>query len=214
MGKEKKKIGEILLEEGLIDQFQLNSAIGNQKRWGGMIVTVLINLGFVDEQAVASVLEKQLGIKCIDLEGKDIPPEVTKKIKPEIADKYLIMPLEFDEKTLTLAMSDPTDLKTIDELSFMLGVTIKPLLSFESSIKKAIAKHYQGITYKESYKYRADTEKMSSEMDIIRADNREQDLDFSNDVLLQALIDILFDKNIVSKEDLIKQIRKKLKQKK
>lgn len=210
MAKEKKKIGELLIEKGLIDEYQLSSAIGHQKQWGGRIATILINLGFVDENTVASVLEKQLGIKCIDLENLDIPPQIIKKITPDIAEKYLIMPIGIDQNTLTIAMSDPTDLLAIDELSFMLGLIIKPVLAFESGIKKAIAKHYRSIKYSESYKYKADTEKLSEEMDIMRTEKSEEhEIDYSDEILLHALTEILVDKNIISKEELTKQLRKK-----
>src|SRR4030066_552331 len=151
--KDKKRIGEILKEAGLIDEFQLATALGRQKEWGGRLASILINMGFVDEESVASVLEKQLGQKCLSLDNKEIPPEALNTIKPDIVKKYCIMPIESDQKTLTIATSDPTDLKAIDELEFTLGTRIKPLLALEYSIKKAITQHYSEITFEDSSIY-------------------------------------------------------------
>ncbi|MCK5286801.1 MAG: general secretion pathway protein GspE, partial [Thermodesulfovibrionia bacterium] len=72
MAKEKKRIGELLIDAGLIDEYQLTTAIGHQKQWGGRIVNILINMGLVDEKTVVSILEKQLGIKSISLEDTKI----------------------------------------------------------------------------------------------------------------------------------------------
>ena len=163
--KDKKRIGEILKEAGLIDEFQLATALGRQKEWGGRLASILINMGFVDEESVASVLEKQLGQKCLSLDNKEILPEALNTIKPDIVKKYCIMPIEFDQKTLTIATSDPTDLKTIDELSFILGVRIKPVLALESSIKRAIPRHYAGVIFADSSIYQIDTANLSEHMD-------------------------------------------------
>ncbi|MCK5427091.1 MAG: type II secretion system protein GspE, partial [Thermodesulfovibrionia bacterium] len=129
----------------------LSAAIGHQKQWGGRLVNILINRGFVDEQTVISVLKKQLGVKSASLEGIKISQKALDKVKHDIAEKYCIMPIDLDNNKLSIAMSDPTDLQAIDELSFILGLNIEPLLASESGIRKAIAEHYTSAHTQEGH---------------------------------------------------------------
>jgi type IV pilus assembly protein PilB len=138
----KKRLGEMLLETGAIDELQQIVALGEQKRWGGKLGSVLIHLGFVNENSIASVLEKQFRQKCISLKHKEIPQDVISMVRPDIAKQYCIMPLSLDKRTLTIAITDPNDLGTIDDLAFMLGLNIKPLLAIEYDIKNAIFRYY------------------------------------------------------------------------
>lgn len=210
MTKDKKRLGEMLTEAGLIDEFQLSSALGEQKQWGGRLASIIINMGFTDEKSVASILEKQLGEKYVSLENTEILPEVLSKMKVDMAEKYCVMPIEFSNKELILAMSDPTDLDTIDELSFTLSVKIKPVLALESGIKKAIAKHYRGII-SEGKKHKVDTKKLSEEMQVMSHEKTEPERLFSPDTLIQILIEVLLEKGVITKEDLHEKIRKKQK---
>lgn len=210
MTKDKKRLGEMLTEAGLIDEFQLSSAIGEQKQWGGRLASIIINMGFTDEKSVASILEKQLGEKYVSLENTEILPEVLSKMKVNMAEKYCVMPIEFSNKELILAMSDPTDLDTIDELGFALSVKIKPVLALESGIKKAIAKHYRGII-SEGKKHKVDTKKLSEEMQVMSHEKTESETLSSPDTLIQILIEVLLEKGVITKEDLHEKIRKKQK---
>lgn len=210
--KDKKRIGEILKEAGLIDEFQLANALGRQKEWGGRLASILINMGFVDEESVASVLEKQLGQKCLSLDNKKIPPEALNTVKADIVKKYCIMPIEFDQKTLTIATSDPTDLKTIDELSFILGVRIKPVLALESSIKRAITQHYTGVIFADSNIYQIDTANLSEHMDLMRFEKTTPDTSYPPEIIIEALTELLIEKGIIKREDLTGKLRKKYRQ--
>jgi len=138
----KKRLGEILLETGTINELQRIVAVGEQKRWGGRLGSVLIHLGFVDEDKIASILEKQFRQKCISLKHKEIPPDVISMVQPDIAKQYCIMPLNLNKGTLTIAISDPNALGTVDDLAFMLGVKIRPILAIEHDIKDAIDRYY------------------------------------------------------------------------
>ena len=142
MVKTKKKLGEILYEAGIINDMQQNLAAGQQSRWGGKFGSVLIQMGFVNEETVATILEKQYNQKCINIKNKEIPLNALSMVKPDVAKKFGIMPLAFDKRTLTIATSEPNNLETIDDLAFMLSVNIKPLLAVEYDIKKAIKQYY------------------------------------------------------------------------
>ena len=232
----KKRLGEMLTEAGVIDNMQLNSALGQQKQWGGKLGSVLIEMGFVDEQSIVSVLEKQLGVKCISLENSEIPQKALNAVKLDIAKKYCIMPLDVDKNTLSIAISDPTDVRTLDELSFILGVRIKPALAIESDIKNAIARYYEGVVHT-GKTYKSTMEPMPSRMQIIRTETAapfteqnaedmqiERGITFSpeeisekstdqkrtfSETVVEALTAILLEKGIITKEELARKIKEK-----
>ncbi len=138
----RKRLGDMLVEAGVVDDMQRSAAVGEQKQWGGKLGSILIRMGFIDEKSVATVLEKQLGRKCISLKNKEIPLNVLGMVKPDIAKKYHVIPLDFSKSILSIAISDPNDLGTLDDLSFMLGVNVKPVLALECEIKNAINQYY------------------------------------------------------------------------
>lgn len=221
MKSEKKRLGEMLIEAGLIDQLQLNAALGYQKQWDGKLGTALINMGFVDERQIASVLEKQLGVKCISLEDCDITTKALNAVKLDIAKKYCIMPLNFDKNTFTIAVSDPTDVKKLDDLSFMFGVRINPVLALESDIKNAIAEHYEGITLSRGKTFRVDSEKTAETMQIIPnephgAAYSQEEMqrsaetgDTPSRAVVEAVVSLLIEKKIFTKQELAKKLAEK-----
>jgi type IV pilus assembly protein PilB len=146
MKENRTKIGEILIEAGIIDKIQLIAALGEQKQWGGKLCSTIINMGFADEESISAAMGKQLKQKCISFGDIEIPSDILKLVSLETARKYNIMPIELKNKVLTLAISDPLDLNLIDELSFRLGFMIKPVLALDSSIKKAISRFYEGVS--------------------------------------------------------------------
>lgn len=216
MRGQKKRLGEMLIEAGLINELQLISAIGQQRQWGGRVGSLLIRMGFVDEQSVASVLEKQRGEKCISLLDKEIPQEALNAVKYEVAKKYCIVPINLDKRTLTIAMSDPTNLKTLDELSFMLGLKIKPLLALESEIKSTIAQYYEGVKH-DGKVHRIDTEKIAENMHMLRNEpiitplpkeipERAIKKETTIKTILEAVVTLLMDKGLITKEEFVKRI--------
>lgn len=224
MKDSRKRIGEILIEAGLIDELQLSSALGEQRQWGGRICSILLKMGFVDKKTIASVLEKQIGQNCISLEDRKIPLEALEKIKIDLAKKYCIMPLDFDKRTLTVAMPDPTDLKTIDELDFILGVKIKPVLVLECEIKNAIAQHYEGISH-EGKVYKGNVEESARDMELVidRTETLNPPLhedaplkerpverkEITPKIMVEAVVAILIEKGLITKQELMKKVREK-----
>ena len=108
---EVKKIGDMLIEAGLIDDFQLQSALSHQRNWGGKLGSVLIEMEFVREEDLARVIAEKLKTPYVNLFDPAIAPEVVKLIKPEVAKKYLVMPAKKEKGSLTLAMTDPLDIE-------------------------------------------------------------------------------------------------------
>lgn len=224
---EKKRLGEMLIDAGVIDEIQLSSALGYQKQWGGHIGSILITMGVVSEKTIASVLEQQTGIKCISLDGMEVSPDVLNTVKKDTAKKYDIFPLKLAGKTLTIATSDPTDLKTLDDLSFVLGFRVTPLLALESDIKRAIALHYEG---KQGYGVvpKADTCKAqlpeSAQQAVSEsADGKTRQTSrtepagevkkegaASPKTVIEALITLLIEKNVITRDELLKKIRERM----
>jgi type IV pilus assembly protein PilB len=142
MKEHNKKIGEILLQAGIISEMQLSSALGEQNSWGGKLCSIILKKGFASEESIASALEHQLGQKCISIKQLKIPASVLQRVKPDIAKKYNVIPLGGDSRSVEIAISDPQDLSTLDELSFMLGARIRPFLAVESAIKQGLDRFY------------------------------------------------------------------------
>ena len=141
--KKKKRLGEMLLEAGYIDEIQLAVALGQQKQYGGKLGIQLLKLGFVPERTLADILKQQLGITLVTLYEKTIPQEVIETIPFEIAFKYTVIPVDADNNTITLATTNPSDLATIDELAFCLNKKIRPVMALDWDIERAIIAHYK-----------------------------------------------------------------------
>lgn len=141
--KTAKRLGELLLESGHIDEIQLAVALGKQKEYGLKLGSQLLKLGFVAERDLAEILREQLGIQWISLFDRAVPRDVLETVPVAVALKYTVMPVEFDKKTITLATTNPNDLETLDSLAFQLGKKIKPLMALEFDIEKAIITHYK-----------------------------------------------------------------------
>lgn len=151
MTEKKKRLGDLLVEAGLIDQFQLNAALGHQKKWGGRVGSNLISLGFISEQKLIEFFSKQMGYSSVNLSNMKISPNIIKKVPKDIAEKYNVIPVGIKEDVhqsqLILAMSDPTNLLAVDEIRFLVNMNIQPVVALHSAIIKAIGAHYWGTVH-------------------------------------------------------------------
>ncbi len=141
---ETKKLGELLKEAGLIDDYQLQSALAHQRNWGGKLGSVLVEMGFVREPDVAQVLAEKFRMPYADLFEPEIPLSTIRLIKPDVAKKYNVIPVKKESTGLIVAMADPLDIDVVDAIRFATGLKIKPALALESEIRDAIAKYYEG----------------------------------------------------------------------
>lgn len=139
------KLGEALVQAGLIDEFQLKSALGQQRKWGGRIGKALIDLGFLDEGTLIKFLSEKLKFSAVDLSRSKIAAKTFQAVPKRVAEKYMSIPVVIKEtpgkKTLVLAMAEPTDLKAIDEIEFLTNFKIEPVVALESAILNVL-KHY------------------------------------------------------------------------
>ena len=138
------KLGEILVRENLITSQQLREALEYQRTNGGRLGSNLVKLGICSDDVVTAVLSRQYGVPSINLELFHIEQEVIKLISHEVALKYSVLPVSKVGATLTLAMADPTNVFAMDDIKFMTGFNVEPVIAAESSIQLAIGKYYIG----------------------------------------------------------------------
>jgi len=138
----RKKLGEMLIEEGIITEEQLNTALEEQRKQGNRIGTNLINLGMATSQQITELLGKQYQVPSIDLSAQKIDPAILELIPPEVAMKYQLIPVKKQGKSLTLAMANPMDVFAIDDVRFTTGLRITPMVCAELLIKEHLDKYY------------------------------------------------------------------------
>jgi type IV pilus assembly protein PilB len=136
------RLGELLVKEKLISQDQLKQALDHQKSHGGRLGTALVKLGLVTDDEVTAVLSRQYGVPSINLKFYEVDPSVVKLIPQETAVRYQIVPLSRVGSTLTIAMTDPTNVFAMDDIKFMTGFNVEPVVASESAIAEAITKFY------------------------------------------------------------------------
>jgi len=136
------RIGELLLKEKLITAEQLQQALSQQKSNGGKLGYNLVKMGFVKDEQITSLLSKQYGVPAISLAQFKIDPTIVKLVPTETARKYQMIPLSRSGSTLTIAMTDPTNVFAMDDIKFMTGYTVEPVVASEVAITDAIEKYY------------------------------------------------------------------------
>jgi type IV pilus assembly protein PilB len=143
------KLGEILLKENLITPDQLKQALEDQKANGGRLGNSLVRLGFMSDDEVMAILSRQYGVPSINLDYFEVDPGVTKLIPMDTALKFQVLPLSRVGLSLTLAMVDPTNVFAMDDIKFMTGFNIEPVVASETAIAEAIRKNYGSIEEQE-----------------------------------------------------------------
>jgi type IV pilus assembly protein PilB len=136
------RLGEILVKDSLISADQLKQALDYQKKNGGRLGSCLVKLGLVSDEDITAVLSRQYGVPSINLKFYEVDPAVIKLVPQETAVRYQIVPLSRVGSTLTIAMTDPTNVFAMDDIKFMTGFNVEPVVASESAISEAIHKFY------------------------------------------------------------------------
>ena len=139
------RIGELLLKEKRISPEQLQEALNYQRSNGGKLGFNLIKLGYVKDDEITALLSKQYGVPSIALGQFDVDPAVVKLVPAETAQKYQIIPLSRSGATLTIAMTDPTNVFAMDDIKFMTGYNVEPVVASETAVIEAIQKYYNKV---------------------------------------------------------------------
>jgi type IV pilus assembly protein PilB len=137
-----KRIGEVLLERGVIDRKKLEHALAHQKEHGGLMGQILIQLGYVTEEEVALALTAQYGFPYLPLDNYEIDTGLGQVIPEGVARAYCLIPIDRIGNALTLAMADPSNTKAIEEVELMTKCAVQTFVSTPSDIGKAITKLY------------------------------------------------------------------------
>jgi type IV pilus assembly protein PilB len=136
------KLGEMLLKAGLINTAQLQEALEAQKSNGEKVGFNLVKLGYVKEDDITQLLSEQYGVPSINLRHFEIDETVINLIPSEVAQKYLVVPVNRTGATLTISMADPTNVFAMDDIKFMTGYNVEPVVASELAIREAIEKYY------------------------------------------------------------------------
>jgi type IV pilus assembly protein PilB len=136
------RLGEILVKDSLISGDQLKQALDYQKKNGGRLGTCLVKMGLVSDDDITAVLSRQYGVPSINLKFYEVDPAVIKLVPQETAVRYQIVPLSRVGSTLTIAMTDPTNVFAMDDIKFMTGFNVEPVVASETAISEAIHKFY------------------------------------------------------------------------
>ncbi|AZT90865.1 type II secretion system protein GspE [Caldicellulosiruptor changbaiensis] len=139
---ERKRIGELLLDAGIITRQQLDEALQIQKKTGKKIGEILVEKGYVTEDEILEVLEFQLGIPHVKLDQYVIDPEVINMVSESIARRHTLIPIQVKDDKLVVAMADPLNIFAIEDVSIFSGKNVQPVIAKASEIKRQIEKFY------------------------------------------------------------------------
>lgn len=143
----KKRVGEVLMDAGLINETQLSAALQSQRTWGGKLGSTLVRMGFAREEDILRALSSQLLLPAVDFNKVKVSPRATHALPLKIAEKYHVMPVavrdEGGKRELVLVMSDPTNLEAISEIEFQTGYRVRPAVATDSAIVRAIDFYYR-----------------------------------------------------------------------
>lgn len=139
----RKRLGEILVDAGVISHRQLEHALYEQRRWGGQVGKILIDEGFVTEGVLVRALGKQLNLPVVTLDGVSVKPETLAKVSVDLAEQHSVFPFKLEGKFLDVAMSDPLNMGIIDELRIRTRLNVRPHLAGATEIDSAIREFYK-----------------------------------------------------------------------
>ncbi|MBM4276432.1 MAG: type IV-A pilus assembly ATPase PilB [Deltaproteobacteria bacterium] len=139
-----ERLGELLIKRNFITPEQLKKAQEEQKLKGGRLESNMVKLGFIKEDELLSFLSAQYRVHPVKLSKMEINPNVVKLIPSSISKKYFIIPINRVGPKLTLAMADPSNIVAIDEIKFITGFNVEPVVASETEIVDAIKKYYGG----------------------------------------------------------------------
>ena len=171
------KFGELLVKNGKISQAQLQEALATQKEQGGRLGTNLVKLGYLNDRQLVESLSLHFKVPSVDLKGMEIDDAVIKIIPADIARKYTILPVNKAGATVTVAMIDPTNVFAMDDVKFMTGYKVEPVVASESTIRLAIDRYYGSTHAIELKKVMEDlSEEPAGDLEVL---DEEEDLDLA-----------------------------------
>ncbi len=170
------KLGELLIKNGMMTRSQLDQALRYQRESGGRLGSILIDQGYVSDKEIAAILSQQYDVPSVDLMHTEIDPQVIALVPVATAIRYQVLPIKRSGTILTVAVADPTNVLILDELKFMTGYRIEPIVAAESAIRAKLEEHYgseQALELQRVYdelaaegEYELDLQEESGELDL------------------------------------------------
>lgn len=143
------RIGQLLIQQGRIDSWQLQSALAHQQRWGGRLGEALVGMGFVSEPVVLAEVARQHGVPYLALGDRHVPPAIVRLVPERLVRARKVFPIALGSQSrrgpLVVATSEPQNLAVLDEVAFATGLLVKPVLAGDRDIERAIARHLGGL---------------------------------------------------------------------
>ncbi len=171
------RLGEVLVNQGLLQPDQLQVALRHQQKNGGRLGTTLTEMGYVSDLTIAQALSKQYDVPSVNLKQTEVDPDLINLVPVNLAIRYQIVPLQRVGTILTVAITDPTNIMALDEIKFMTGLRVEPVIASEGDIREAIEKHYgdeQSLELQRVYdELAADVDEYELEL------SQEEDVDLS-----------------------------------
>jgi len=205
----KDKIGNLLVKAGVINQEQLDRALAIQKKNGGLIGQILVKEGYLNSKSLYEFLEKQMGVQFVDLDTVEFSEEALNLVSYNLARMHKVIPLSKSDSTLKVAMSDPMNIFSIDDLRLTTGLEIVPCLAEEELIAKYLDIHYNkanrsGVSgEKKLAKLDEEIQKVKEKIavEIMETQQEEEIVDVSNleDAPIVKMVNIIFQKAIASR---------------
>ncbi|HUP80429.1 MAG TPA: ATPase, T2SS/T4P/T4SS family, partial [Pirellula sp.] len=152
------RVAELLAKGGIVSREQLSEAYKKEKENNSSLSKEVVRLGFTTEEVLAEFLAKQFGIECVDLLPSDIDDAVFSVVPPQIVQKHQVIPIKLVGSSLTIAIADPTDLVAINEVKFVTGYGVRPVIATPSGIKKILDHRFGGVSYDDVLKKFGDGE--------------------------------------------------------
>ncbi len=166
------KIGELLVQNKIIDSIQLNEALKRVREKGGSLLNALCEMGAIDDDDLTDFLSKYYKVPAVNLAEMELDQEIVSLIPEELAKKYKAIPINRTGKTLVVAMADPTNLQAIEEIEFLTDYKVEPVVATEHQIKEAIDKYHDSAALLDEVMSTFD----DSEIDIAEIEEEEIDI--------------------------------------
>lgn len=137
-----KQLGELLQERGIITKAHIDEVLDYQKKNGGLFGEILVQLEYATESDIAQALTAQYGFPYLPLANYEIEPEVLKAVPVNLCEQFILIPIDRIGKSLTLAMSNPLNIRAVEDVEMVAGCTVQAFVSTTADIKTAIEKYY------------------------------------------------------------------------
>jgi len=197
------KLGEMLVSQKVITQGQLVQALDTQKQIGGRFGAILVKLGHVSEEQLASFLGAQLKIPVLKIKDLVLQPAVSALLDVEVLQKYQVLPIRKTGETLLVAAVDPLDLDFVDELQFLTGLRIELASASRTDVVKAIDYYFNGKPCPEIREAEKARGIASGQHQAVAAGTRA-----SPQAVVQSLVELLIEKKLITREELLSKVSK------